>query len=64
MAIYHSFEGALMDLLDMRPLSRPGGVVIMDDLWCAAWWCKAPTAAWQQAIKQRLLTQTGCEVLG
>ena len=60
----HSYDGALQDLQDMRKLARAGGVVVMDDLWCAAGWCGAPTKAWTTAIRSGLVEQDGCEVLG
>ena len=64
----HRYAGASRDLKSMREFARTrdeSTLLLMDDLQCAAGWCKEPTAAWAHARNvSGSVREVGCEVIG
>jgi len=53
----HAYEVAKGDIVNMRPLCRPGAALIMDDLVPWQKYGKGPSRAWAEAIEEGLITQ-------
>ncbi|AYJ47523.1 class I SAM-dependent methyltransferase [Rhodococcus sp. P1Y] len=51
----HSPEGARADLADLRPMTTPETVVVMDDIMPWLWYGEGPTTAWQEAVDAGLI---------
>ena len=60
----HSLEVGYGDLSYMRMLASDPSrhIVVMDDVRCAASWCKAPTDAWSYLVQEGVVREEGCLV--
>lgn len=60
----HSLEVGYGDLSYMRMLASDPTrhIIIMDDVRCAASWCKAPTDAWSYLVQEGVVREEGCLV--
>ncbi|KAL1526655.1 hypothetical protein AB1Y20_015359 [Prymnesium parvum] len=59
----HTVRIASNDLKGMKELASPKHVLLMDDLRCAAKYCRDPTRAWMNAQDSGLVFEEGCQVL-
>lgn len=53
----HEYEQAREDISNMRALSHPGTLVVIDDLTPWLEWGKGPTQAWDEALAQGIVVQ-------
>jgi len=53
----HAYEVAKADIVNMRPLCRPGAALVMDDLVPWQKYGKGPSRAWAEAIEEGVITQ-------
>jgi predicted O-methyltransferase YrrM len=53
----HDYEIAAADLQNMRKLSGPNTVVVMDDVMPWRVWGQGPTKAWEEAIRSGVVVQ-------
>ena len=60
----HTLKILTSDLRHMRQLASPRHVAIVDDLHCAANWCREPTEAWRRFKESGALTSTGLGIPG
>src|SRR6516225_4223704 len=51
----HAYNIAIADIMNMRRLSRPGTIVIVDDLCPWKDWGRGPTKAWEEAIDRGVI---------
>lgn len=51
----HEYKEARRDISNMRAMSHPATIVVVDDLTPWFWWGEGPTQAWTEAISQGLI---------